>query len=46
MGPRAKHNAGIVFMLFGAVLTVLGLVTVLEFSLDPVNVKPTVMGAA
>lgn len=46
VGPRAQRNAGIVFMLFGAVLTFLGLATVLEFSLDPVNVKPTVMGAA
>ena len=46
VGPRAQRNAGIVFMLFGVVLTVLGLATVLEFSLDPVNVTPTVMGAA
>ncbi len=47
IGPRAQRNASIVFMLFGGVLTVLGLATVLEFSLHPVEVEPTsFMGAS
>lgn len=41
IGPRAQRNASIAFMLFGAVLTVLGVATVLEFSLHPVEVEPT-----
>lgn len=41
IGPRAQRYASIMFMLFGGVLTVLGLATVLEFSLHPVEVEPT-----
>ena len=41
VGPKAQRNASIVFMLFGAVLTFLGFATVLEFSLNPVDVEPT-----
>ena len=46
VGPRAQRNAGIVFMLFGGALTVLGFATVLEFSLHPVGVEPTIKGAS
>jgi succinate dehydrogenase / fumarate reductase cytochrome b subunit len=46
VGPRAQRNASIVFMLFGGALTVLGLATVLEFSLHPVDVGPTFKGAS
>jgi succinate dehydrogenase / fumarate reductase cytochrome b subunit len=45
IGPRAQRNASIVFMLFGAALTVLGLATVIEFSLHPVDVEPSFKGA-
>ena len=41
VGPRAQRNASIVFMLFGGALTVLGFATILEFSLHPVGVEPT-----
>jgi succinate dehydrogenase / fumarate reductase cytochrome b subunit len=41
VGPKAQRNASIVFMLFGLVLTILGFATVLEFSLNPVDVEPT-----
>jgi len=44
VGPRAQRNASIVFMLFGGVLMILGLATVLEFSLNPVDVEPTFKG--
>jgi succinate dehydrogenase / fumarate reductase cytochrome b subunit len=46
VGPRAQRNASVVFMLFGGVLTVFGLATVLEFSLHPVDVEPTFKGAS
>jgi len=46
VGPRAQRNASILFMLFGGVLTVLGFATVLEFSLNPVEVEPTFKGAS
>jgi succinate dehydrogenase cytochrome b subunit len=46
VGPKAQRNASILFMLFGGVLTVLGLATVLEFSLHPVDVEPTLQGAS
>ncbi len=46
VGPRAQRNAGIVFMLFGGALTILGFATVLEFSLNPVGVEPTIKGAS
>ncbi len=46
VGPRAQRNASIVFMLFGGALTVLGFATVLEFSLNPVDVEPTFKGAS
>lgn len=46
VGPRAQRNAGIAFMLFGAALTFLGLATVLEFSLHPVDVEPTLKGVS
>lgn len=46
VGPRAQRNAGIAFMLIGLLLTVLGLATVVEFSLNPVPVEqPTIQGA-
>jgi len=41
-GSMAQRNAGIVFTLFGLVLTALGVATVAEFSLDPTPVEPTV----
>ena len=43
-GKTAQRNASIVFALVGLTLTVLGFATVLEFSLDPVPVSPTVGG--
>lgn len=46
VGPRAQRYASIVFMLFGGALTVLGLATVLEFSLHPVDVEPTFKGTS
>jgi len=46
VGPRAQRNASIVFILFGGVLMILGLATVLEFSLHPVSVEPTFKGAS
>jgi len=46
IGPRAQRNAGIAFMLFGLALTFLGLATVLEFSLHPIDVEPTIKGAS
>ena len=46
VGPKAQRNAGIAFMLVGLLLTVLGLATVVEFSLNPVPVEqPTIQGA-
>jgi len=44
VGPRAQRNASILFLLLGGVLMVLGLATVLEFSLHPVDVEPTFTG--
>ena len=44
VGPRAQRNASIVFLLFGGALTVLGFATVLEFSLHPIGVEPTLKG--
>ncbi|MFQ5449403.1 MAG: succinate dehydrogenase [Nitrospinaceae bacterium] len=41
IGRRAQRNAGILFALVGLVLTVLGLATVLEFSVHPVPVEAT-----
>lgn len=46
VGPRAQRYASILFMLFGGALTVLGLATVLEFSLHPVDVEPTFKGTS
>jgi succinate dehydrogenase / fumarate reductase cytochrome b subunit len=46
VGPRAQRNASIIFLLFGGVLMVLGLATVLEFSLHPIDVEPTFKGAS
>ncbi len=46
IGPRAQRNASIAFMLFGVVLTILGLATVVEFSLHPVEVEPTFKGGS
>lgn len=46
VGPKAQRNAGIAFMLVGLLFTVLGLATVVEFSLNPVPVQqPTIQGA-
>ncbi len=44
IGRRAQRNAGYVFALFGLVLTVMGLATVIEFSLHPVGVEATQPG--
>ena len=44
IGRRAQRNAGYVFALFGLVLTIMGLATVLEFSLHPVGVEATQPG--
>lgn len=44
VGPRAQRNAGYVFMLFGLVLTFMGLATVAEFSLNPMEVEATQPG--
>lgn len=46
VGPRAQRYASFLFMLFGGALTVLGLATVLEFSLHPVDVEPTFKGTS
>jgi succinate dehydrogenase / fumarate reductase cytochrome b subunit len=44
IGRRAQRNAGYVFALFGLVLAIMGLATVLEFSLHPVGVEATQPG--
>lgn len=44
IGRRAQTNAGYIFALFGLVLTIMGLATVVEFSLHPVGVEPTEPG--
>lgn len=44
IGPAAQRNAGIVFMLVGLALSFLGLATVVEFSLHPIPVNPTMAG--
>ncbi|MCH8156379.1 MAG: succinate dehydrogenase [Nitrospinae bacterium] len=44
VGRRAQRNAGYVFVLFGLALTVLGLATVVEFSLHPEAVEATISG--
>ena len=44
IGRRAQTNAGYIFALFGLVLTIMGLATVIEFSLHPVGVEPTEPG--
>ena len=43
-GRRAQTNAGYVFALLGLVLTIMGLSTVVEFSLHPVGVEATEPG--
>lgn len=40
IGPRSQLNAGIVFLLFGIVLTILGFSTVFEFSTNPLPAEP------
>jgi succinate dehydrogenase / fumarate reductase cytochrome b subunit len=44
IGRRAQTNAGYIFALFGLVLTIMGLATVLEFSLHPIGVEATQPG--
>lgn len=44
IGRRAQTNAGYIFALFGLVLTIMGLATVVEFSLHPVGVEATKPG--
>lgn len=44
IGKTAQRNASIVFAMVGLAMTVLGFATVVEFSLDPVSVSPTVGG--
>ena len=44
VGRRAQRNAGYVFALFGLVLTIMGLATVVEFSLHPIGVEATQPG--
>ncbi len=46
IGPQAQRNAGYAFMLFGLVLSVMGIATVVEFSLHPVSVQPTFGGTS
>ncbi len=46
IGPTAQRNAGFAFMLFGLVLSVMGIATVVEFSLHPVAVQPTFGGTS
>lgn len=41
IGRTAQRNASIVFALFGLILTVLGVATVIEFSLHPIPVEAT-----
>lgn len=41
IGEKAQRNAGIVFAMFGLILTALGLATVAEFSLNPLPVQAT-----
>ena len=42
VGPQAQRNAGILFSLVGLVLIVMGMATVIEFSVNPVSVDATV----
>lgn len=44
IGPKAQRNASVMFMLFGLGLTVIGLATVWEFSVNPLPVEPTLSG--
>ncbi len=44
IGPQAQRNAGIAFTLVGLALTVLGVATVWEFSINPIPVEPTIKG--
>lgn len=44
VGRTAQRNASYLFMLFGLVLTFMGLATVFEFSLHPTPVEATVPG--
>ncbi len=46
VGPKAQRNAAVAFALVGMVLTVLGVATVWEFSVDPVSVEPTSLKGA
>lgn len=41
LGPAAQRNAMALFMVVGLALTFLGVATILEFSLHPIPVKPT-----
>lgn len=42
VGPQAQRNAAILFSLLGLGLTAMGIMTVVEFSIHPVSVHPTV----
>jgi succinate dehydrogenase / fumarate reductase, cytochrome b subunit len=44
VGKNAQRNASVLFMLFGLVLMFMGFATVAEFSLNPIEVSPTVPG--
>lgn len=44
VGENAQRNAGIVFILFGLLLTFMGFATVAEFALHPIPVKATLGG--
>ena len=44
IGPQAQRNASVLFMLFGLGLTVIGVATVWEFSVNPLPVEPTLAG--
>ncbi|PIQ96091.1 MAG: succinate dehydrogenase [Nitrospinae bacterium CG11_big_fil_rev_8_21_14_0_20_56_8] len=42
VGAAAQRNASLIFILFGLVLTVIGFATVVEFSMNPIEVQATV----
>ncbi len=41
IGPQAQKSAGWAFMLVGAILSLLGFVTIFEFSSNPITTTPT-----
>ncbi len=45
VGRTAQRNASVLFILFGFVLMFMGFATVAEFSLNPIDVRPTIPGS-